>query len=155
MISIGDKAPEFNVSINGGTQFGISDAKGKNLILYFYPKDDTLGCTKEAIEFTEHLDAFDAQETIIFGVSRDSVKKHDKFIAKYDLRIRLISDEDGSLCEAFETWVEKKMYGKSYMGIERATFLINAEGEIAHIWRKVKVSGHVEDVLETVKALNE
>ena len=154
MISIGEKAPEFNVSINGVTQFRISDDKGKNLILYFYPKDDTPGCTKEAIEFTEHLDAFDAQETIIFGVSRDSLKKHDKFIAKYDLKIRLISDEDGSLCDAFETWVEKKMYGKSYMGIERATFLINAHGEIAYIWRKVKVSGHVEDVLETVKALN-
>ena len=154
MISIGDKAPEFNASVDGGTQFTIADAIGKNLILYFYPKDDTPGCTKEAIDFSEKFDQFDAQKTIILGVSRDSIKKHDKFICKYDLRNHLISDEDGSLCEAFGTWVEKKMYGKSYMGIERATFLINPKGEITHIWRRVKVPGHVEDVLATIKAQN-
>ena len=154
MISIGDKAPEFNASIDGGSQFTIADAIGKNLILYFYPKDDTPGCTKEAIEFSEKFDAFNEHKTIILGVSRDSIKKHDKFICKYDLRNHLISDEDGSLCEAFGTWVEKKMYGKSYMGIERATFLINPKGEIAHIWRRVKVPGHVEDVLATIKAQN-
>ena len=152
MISIGDKAPEFNASVDGGTQFTIADAIGKNLILYFYPKDDSPGCTKEAIEFSEKFDAFNEHKTIILGVSRDSIKKHDKFICKYDLRNHLISDEDGSLCEAFGTWVEKKMYGKSYMGIERATFLINPKGEIAHIWRRVKVPGHVEDVLATIKA---
>ena len=144
MISIGDKAPEFNASVDGGTQFTIADAIGKNLILYFYPKDDTPGCTKEAIEFSEKFDAFNEHKTIILGVSRDSIKKHDKFICKYDLRNHLISDEDGSLCEAFGTWVEKKMYGKSYMGIERATFLINPKGEIAHIWRRVKILDHVE-----------
>ena len=154
MISIGDKAPEFNASIDGGSQFTIADAIGKNLILYFYPKDDSPGCTKEAIEFSEKFDAFNEHKTIILGVSRDSIKKHDKFICKYDLRNHLISDEDGSLCEAFGTWVEKKMYGKSYMGIERATFLINPKGEIAHIWRRVKVPGHVEDVLATIKAQN-
>ena len=154
MISIGDKAPEFNASVDGGTQFTIADAIGKNLILYFYPKDDTPGCTKEAIEFSEKFDTFNEHKTIILGVSRDSIKKHDKFICKYDLRNHLISDEDGSLCEAFGTWVEKKMYGKSYMGIERATFLINPKGEIAHIWRRVKVPGHVEDVLATIKAQN-
>ena len=154
MISIGDKAPEFNASVDGGTQFTIADAIGKNLILYFYPKDDSPGCTKEAIEFSEKFDAFNEHKTIIIGVSRDSIKKHDKFICKYDLRNHLISDEDGSLCEAFGTWVEKKMYGKSYMGIERATFLINPKGEIAHIWRRVKVPGHVEDVLATIKAQN-
>ena len=154
MISIGDKAPEFNASIDGGSQFTTADAIGKNLILYFYPKDDTPGCTKEAIEFSEKFDAFNEHKTIILGVSRDSIKKHDKFICKYDLRNHLISDEDGSLCEAFGTWVEKKMYGKSYMGIERATFLINPKGEIAHIWRRVKVPGHVEDVLATIKAQN-
>ena len=154
MISIGDKVPEFNASVDGGTQFTIADAIGKNLILYFYPKDDTPGCTKEAIEFSEKFDAFNEHKTIILGVSRDSTKKHDKFICKYDLRNHLISDEDGSLCEAFGTWVEKKMYGKSYMGIERATFLINPKGEIAHIWRRVKVPGHVEDVLATIKAQN-
>ena len=154
MISIGDKAPEFNVSIGGEAQFALADAIGKNLILYFYPKDDTPSCTKEAIEFSEKFNAFNEHKTIILGVSRDSIKKHDKFICKYDLRNHLISDEDGSLCEAFGTWVEKKMYGKSYMGIERATFLINPKGEIAHIWRRVKVPGHVEDVLATIKAQN-
>ena len=154
MISIGDKAPELNASIDGGSQFTIADAIGKNLILYFYPKDDSPGCTKEAIEFSEKFDAFNEHKTIILGVSRDSIKKHDKFICKYDLRNHLISDEDGSLCEAFGTCVEKKMYGKSYMGIERATFLINPKGEIAHIWRRVKVPGHVEDVLATIKAQN-
>ena len=154
MISIGDKAPEFNASVDGGTHFTIADAIGKNLILYFYPKDDTPGCTKEAIEFSEKFDEFNEHKTIILGVSRDSIKKHDKFICKYDLRNHLISDEDGSLCEAFGTWVEKKMYGKSYMGIERATFLINPKGKIAHIWRRVKVPGHVEDVLATIKAQN-
>ena len=154
MISIGDKAPEFNLTIDGGAQFALSDAAGKNLVLYFYPKDDTPGCTKEAIGFSEQLENFNAKNTVILGVSRDTVKKHDKFICKYGLHIHLISDEDGSLCEAFGTWVEKQMYGKTYMGIERATFLINSQGEIAHIWRKVKVPGHVEDVLATVTALN-
>ena len=154
MISIGDKAPEFNVSINGEAQFAPADTIDKNLILYFYPKDDTPGCTTEAIDFSEKFDEFDAQETIILGVSRDSLKKHDKFISKYNLRIHLISDEDGRLCEAFGTWVEKQMYGKSYMGIERTTFLINSMGEVAQIWRRVKVQGHVEDVLATIKAQN-
>ena len=154
MISIGDKAPEFNLTIDGGAQFALSDATGKNLVLYFYPKDDTPGCTKEAIGFSEQLENFNAKNAVILGVSRDTVKKHDKFICKYGLLIHLISDEDGSLCQAFGTWVEKQMYGKTYMGIERATFLINSQGEIAHIWRKVKVPGHVEDVLATVTALN-
>jgi len=154
MISIGDKAPEFNVSINGGAQFTLADAAGKNLVLYFYPKDDTPGCTKEAIGFSENLDTFKDQNTVVLGISRDTVSKHDKFITKFDLRINLISDEDGSLCEAFGTWVEKQMYGKTYMGIERATFLVNNKGKVAQIWRKVKVPGHVEDVLATVKALN-
>ena len=154
MISIGDKAPEFNVSIDGEAQFALANTAGKNLILYFYPKDDTPGCTKEAIDFSEKFDEFDAQKTIIVGVSRDPQKKHAKFICKYNLRHHLISDEDGRLCEAFGTWVEKQMYGKSYMGIERTTFLINPKGKVAHIWHKVKVQGHVEDVLATVKAQN-
>ena len=152
MISIGDKVPEFNVSIGGEAQFALADAIGKNLILYFYPKDDTPGCTKEAVDFSEKFDEFNAQKTIILGVSRDSLEKHAKFICKYNLQIHLISDEDGRLCEAFGTWVEKQMYGKSYMGIERTTFLINQKGEVAHIWRRVKVQGHVKDVLATVKA---
>jgi peroxiredoxin Q/BCP len=123
------------------------------LILYFYPKDDTPGCTKEAIGFSEARTAFDAQNAMVVGVSRDTVKKHDKFIGKYDLRIPLISDEEGSLCEAFGTWVEKSMYGKTYMGIERATFLISPEGKVLHIWRKVKVPGHVGEVLAQLQSL--
>ena len=153
MISIGDNAPQFNLSTNGGDQFSLADAAGKYLILYFYPKDDTPGCTKEAIGFSEARAAFDAQNAMVVGVSRDTVKKHDKFVGKYDLRIPLISDEEGSLCKAFGTWVEKSMYGKTYMGIERATFLISPKGKVLHIWRKVKVPGHVEEVLAQLQSL--
>ena len=154
MISIGDNAPQFTLSTNGEGQFSLADAAGKYLILYFYPKDDTPGCTKEAIGFSEASTAFDAQNAMVVGVSRDTVKKHDKFVGKYDLRIPLISDEEGSLCEAFSTWVEKSMYGKTYMGIERTTFLISPDGTVRHIWRKVKVAGHVEEVLRQLQALN-
>ena len=153
MISIGDNTPQFTLSTNGGGQFSLADAAGKYLILYFYPKDDTPGCTKEAIGFSEASAAFDAQNAMVVGVSRDTVKKHDKFVGKYDLRIPLISDEEGSLCEAFGTWVEKSMYGKSYMGIERATFLISPDGKVLHIWRKVKVPGHVKEVLAHLQSL--
>ena len=147
MITIGDSAPQFTLSTNGGGQFSLVDAAGKYLILYFYPKDDTPGCTKEAVRFSEESAAFEAQNAMVVGVSRDKVKKHDKFISKYDLRIPLISDEEGSLCETFGTWVEKRMYGKTYMGIERATFLISPDGKVLHMWRKVKVPSHVEEVL--------
>ena len=153
MISIGDNAPQFNLSTNGGGQFSLADAAGKYLILYFYPKDDTPGCTKEAIGFSESSASFDAQNAMVVGVSRDTVKKHDKFVGKYDLRIPLISDAEGGLCEAFGTWVEKSMYGKTYMGIERATFLISPDGKVLHIWRKVKVRGHVEEVLAQLQSL--
>ena len=154
MLSIGDKIPSFNLPLDDGDYFSSSNNEGKNVILYFYPKDDTPGCTKEAIAFSENLEAFEAENTIIFGVSRDTVKKHDKFICKHNLKVRLLSDVDGKLCEAFGTWVEKKMYGKSYMGIERSTYLIDLEGKILQIWRKVKVPGHVEDVLAATQALN-
>jgi peroxiredoxin Q/BCP len=154
MITIGDSAPQFTLSTNGGGQFSLVDAAGKYLILYFYPKDDTPGCTKEAVGFSEESAAFEAQNAMVVGVSRDTVKKHDKFISKYDLRIPLISDEEGSLCETFGTWVEKRMYGKTYMGIERATFLISPEGQLLQMWRKVKVPGHVEEVLAQLKSLN-
>ena len=154
MLSIGDKIPSFNLPLDGSDYFNSSNNEGKNVILYFYPKDDTPGCTKEAIAFSENLEAFEAENTIIFGVSRDTVKKHDKFIYKHNLKVRLLSDEDGKLCEAFGTWVEKKMYGKSYMGIERSTYLIDLEGKIIQIWRKVKVPGHIEDVLAATQALN-
>ena len=153
MISIGDNAPQFTLSTNGGGQFSLADAAGKYLILYFYPKDDTPSCTKEAIGFSEESAALDAQNAMVVGVSRDTVEKHDKFVSNYGLRIPLISDEEGSLCEAFGTWVEKSMYGKTYMGIERATFLISPDGKVLHMWRKVKVPGHVEEVLAQLQSL--
>ena len=124
-----------------------NDLKGKKNIIYFYPKDDTPGCTKEAISFSEHLQDFKAQNTQIFGVSKDSEEKHNKFINKYNLKINLISDLDCILCKKFNVWVEKSMYGKKYMGIERSTFLTDENLKIIKVWRKVKVSGHVSDVL--------
>ena len=145
-LSIGDVAPSFEVNIDGSGKFSLSAAKGSPVVLYFYPKDDTPGCTKEACGFRDAFPDFSALNATIVGVSKDTVTKHDKFKAKYELPFHLASDEDGSLCEAYGTWVEKSMYGKKYMGIERATFLIDASGVIQGIWRKVKVNGHVEEV---------
>lgn len=151
--AIGDKAPEISLPRDGGEVVNLSDFAGKKVVLYFYPKDDTPGCTKEAIGFTESVDAFDALDTVILGVSKDSVKKHDKFVAKHALKIALLSDEEGDVCERYGTWVEKNMYGKTYMGIERATYLIDTDGKIAQVWRKVRVPGHVEAVLDAVRVL--
>jgi len=120
--------------------------------LYFYPKDDTPGCTKEAIGFTEALEGFAASGATVLGVSKDTVAKHEKFVTKHGLKIALLSDADGDVCERYGTWVEKQMYGKTYFGVERATFLI-ADGKIAKMWRKVKVPGHVDAVLDAVRAL--
>lgn len=149
----GDKAPDFTMPADDGTQVSLKDFKGRPLVLYFYPKDDTSGCTKEAIAFSELLDAFEAAGAAVLGVSRDSVEKHRKFKEKHGLKVRLASDEDGKVTEAYGVWVEKSMYGRKYMGIERATFLIDGKGRIAKVWRKVKVPGHAEAVLEAVKAL--
>lgn len=149
----GAPAPDFSLPRDGGDMVSLSDFAGKPVVLYFYPKDDTSGCTKEAIGFTEAVAEFEAAGAVILGVSKDSVKKHDKFVAKHDLKIALLSDEESDLCERYGVWVEKSMYGKTYMGIERATFLIDADGKIAQVWRKVKVPGHVEAVLAAVKAL--
>lgn len=146
-LKIGDLAPQFSAQRDGGETLSLSDFKGQQVVLYFYPKDDTPGCTKEAIGFTQSSDDFAKADTTVIGVSKDTVKKHDKFVAKHDLGIALISDEDGAICEAYGTWVEKSMYGRTYMGIERATFLIGADGQIKQIWRKVKVAGHVAAVL--------
>ena len=154
-LSIGDVAPSFEVNIDGSGKFSLSEAKGSPLVLYFYPKDDTPGCTKEACGFRDAFPDFSALNATIVGVSKDTVTKHDKFKAKYELPFHLASDEDGSLCEAYGTWVEKSMYGKKYMGIERATFLIDPSGVIQGIWRKVKVNGHVEEVLEASRALKQ
>ena len=150
-LAVSDKAPQITLPRDGGTTVSLSDFASQMVVLYFYPKDDTPGCTKEAIGFTEMAAEFAASGTVVLGVSKDPVKKHDKFVAKYELGIALLSDEDGDVCERYGTWVEKSMYGKTYMGIERATFLIGADGTIRQIWRKVKVPGHVDAVLAAVK----
>ena len=149
----GLKAPAFTLPRDGGEKISLKDFAGKPLVLYFYPKDDTPGCTKQAIGFSEMIGAFEKAGAAVVGVSKDSVAKHDKFVAKHDLKIPLIADEDGKALEAYGVWVEKSMYGKQYMGIERTTFLIGADGKIVRIWRKVKVPGHVEEVLDAVKDL--
>ncbi|GIT92446.1 peroxiredoxin [Jannaschia pagri] len=148
----GAPAPGFTLPRDGGSEVSLSDFAGKQVVLYFYPKDDTPGCTKEAIAFTEQADAFAAAGAVVIGVSKDPVAKHDKFIAKHSLGIILVSDENGTTCEDYGVWVEKNMYGKKYMGIERATYLIGADGMIKQVWRKVKVPGHADAVLEAVKA---
>lgn len=152
MLKEGDKAPDVTVLMADGSQRRL-DAVAKPLVLYFYPKDDTSGCTAEAQAFTAAADDFAKAGVGILGVSRDTPAKHQKFIAKYDLKIDLATDADESVCAAFGTWVEKSMYGRKYMGIERATFLIDKEGRIARIWRKVKVAGHAEVVLKAAQAL--
>lgn len=146
-------APDFTLPRDGGSDVTLSSFKPQKVVLYFYPKDDTSGCTKEAIGFTEAGSDFEAAGTVVIGVSKDTVAKHDKFIAKYDLGVILASDTEGTVCEAYGVWVEKKMYGKTYMGIERSTFLIDGEGVVRKEWRKVKVPGHVEAVLEAAKEL--
>lgn len=152
MTQIGEKAPTFTLPANGGATVALEDLSGKKVVLYFYPKDDTKGCTTEALDFTAQLAAFEAAGAVVLGVSRDPVAKHDKFIAKHDLGVTLLADEDGSVCEDYGVWVEKSMYGKTYMGIERATFLIDGNGIIQEIWRKVRVKGHVDAVLDRVQA---
>jgi peroxiredoxin Q/BCP len=153
MLTPQDLAPDFTLPRDGGTELTLSALRGKAVVLFFYPRDDTPGCTKESIGFSESLGAFQAAGAEVVGISRDTVAKHEKFIAKHGLTVPLVSDEDTTACEAYGTWVEKNMYGKKSMGIERSTFLIDAEGKIAQIWRKVKVLGHVDEVLEAVKAL--
>ncbi len=152
-IDVGDKAPAFTMPTDGGGTVSLAGLKGKPVVLYFYPKDDTPGCTTEACAFRDSMPDFSRIEAAIIGVSKDSVAKHDKFKAKYDLPFTLASDEDGSVCEDYGVWVEKNMYGRKYMGIERATFLIDGKGKIARVWRKVKVAGHADDVLAAVQAL--
>ncbi|MEJ2016575.1 MAG: thioredoxin-dependent thiol peroxidase [Limibacillus sp.] len=149
----GDKAPDFSMPTDGGGSVSLKDLKGKKVVLYFYPKDDTPGCTKEACGFRDALPDFSGADAEIIGVSKDSVAKHDKFKAKHELPFTLASDEDGSVCEAYGTWVEKSMYGRKYMGIDRATFLIGHDGKIAQIWRKVKVPGHVDEVLAAARQI--
>lgn len=150
-LSEGDKAPEFDMPTAGGGRVRLRDLKGKAVVLYFYPKDDTSGCTQEALRFTEKAAQFGKLGAEVIGVSRDSVASHDKFAAKHGLAVTLASDEQGAVCEAYGVWREKAMYGRKYMGIERSTFLIDPKGKVVKTWRKVKVPGHVDEVLATVK----
>jgi thioredoxin-dependent peroxiredoxin len=150
----GDPAPPFDLPTAGGGRVSLASLKGRRAIVYFYPKDDTPGCTQEALNFTEKAKAFAVAKTAVVGISRDTVAKHDKFAAKHGLELILASDEDGEACNAYGVWGEKTLYGRKFMGIERATFLIDSKGRIEHVWRKVRVPGHVEDVLSVVKELS-
>ncbi len=153
MVSEGDVAPGFELTRDGGGTVTLDQFKGKPVVLYFYPKDDTSGCTKEAVDFSALAEEFSAAGAEIIGVSPDPVKSHDKFKAKHELSVTLASDEEKETLQAYGVWGEKKMYGKTYMGVERSTFLIDGNGKVARVWRKVKVPGHAETVLEAVKAL--
>jgi len=152
-VEIGKPAPDFTLPTDGGGRIRLKDQRGKKLVLYFYPKDDTSGCTAEACGFRDRMPELARRGISVIGVSRDSVASHDKFKSKYGLPFALASDLDGKVSEAYGTWVEKSMYGRKYMGVERSTFLIDGNGKIARIWRKVKVPGHADEVLEAVKAL--
>ena len=149
----GAAAPDFSLPADGGCTISLADLRGKIVVLYLYPKDDTPGCTTEAIDFTSRRAEFEAAGAIVLGLSKDSVAKHEKFIAKHDLGVALLSDEDGGTIEAYGAWVEKKNYGRTYMGIERSTFLIDRDGILRQVWRKVRVKGHVDEVLAAVQAL--
>jgi thioredoxin-dependent peroxiredoxin len=152
MINEGDKAPAIVATLSDGSTVDLA-SPGQPLALYFYPKDDTTGCTREAQDFTALAPQFANARVKVIGVSRDPMKKHDKFIAKYDLAVPLVSDEDGRISDAFGTWVEKSMYGRKYMGMERATYLIGADGRVLKAWRKVKVPSHAQEVLKAAREL--
>ncbi|MHA1128972.1 MAG: peroxiredoxin [Alphaproteobacteria bacterium] len=149
----GQNFPDFTLPRDGGETVSLADFAGQKLVLFLYPKDDTPGCTTESIGFSGQLDAFQAAGASVVGMSKNSVKDHDKFVNKFELTVPLLSDESGELLESLGVWVEKKMYGRTYMGIERTTFLIDGTGVIQKIWHKVKVEGHVEDVLKAVQSL--
>jgi peroxiredoxin Q/BCP len=153
MLSEGDRVPDVTLTGMDGAKVRPADFGGNKLVLYFYPKDDTSGCTREAQDFSALADAFEKAGTWVLGVSRDDPKSHARFAGKYDLRVKLASDLDGSVCEAFGVWAEKSLYGRKYMGIERATFLIDRDGTLARVWRKVKVPGHAAEVLAAARDL--
>lgn len=150
---VGDLAPQFELPKDGGGSLSLAAFAGKPIVLYFYPQDDTTSCTQEAIDFSRLKPEFERAGAVVIGLSPDNVKKHDKFKSKYDLAIDLAADEERKVIEAYNLWVEKSMYGRKYMGVERATFLIARDGRIAQIWRKVRVKGHAEEVLEAARAL--
>jgi peroxiredoxin Q/BCP len=151
MINEGDKAPAIEVTLSDGSTLSLA-SPGQPVVLYFYPKDDTSGCTREAQDFTALASDYAKAGVRVVGLSRDPMKKHEKFISKYELAVPLASDEDGRVSDAFGTWVEKSMYGRKYMGMERATYLIGADGRVLKAWRKVKVPGHADEVLKAAKA---
>jgi thioredoxin-dependent peroxiredoxin len=153
MLNEMDAVPDVTLTGPEGEAVRLGDFKGQKLVLYFYPKDDTSGCTREAQDFSSLADDFEAVGTWVIGVSKDSPKSHAKFRDKYELKVRLLTDADGSACEAFGTWVEKSMYGRKYMGIDRATFLVDRDGVVKKVWRKVKVPGHADEVLAAARAL--
>lgn len=153
MLNPSDPAPDFTLPRDGADPVTLSALKGQKVVLFFYPRDDTPGCTKESIGFSEHLQSFADAGTAVFGISRDTLAKHAKFTSKHELTVPLLSDAESTVCEDYGVWVEKNMYGRKSMGIQRATFLIDAEGKIARIWPKVKVPGHVEEVLDAAQAL--
>lgn len=149
----GDSAPAFSLPADGGGQVNLAKLKGKIVVLFFYPKDDTTACTQEALSFTEKADEFEALGAALVGISRDPVRSHDRFKAKHGLRVVLGADVEGVVTERYGVWVEKSMYGRKYMGIERSTFLIDPAGKLVKTWRKVKVAGHVEEVLAAAKQI--
>lgn len=153
MLEEGAKAPDFKLPDHDGDTVRLSKLKGKPVVVYFYPKDDTSGCTVEAKDFTCAMDQFEKLGVEVVGISPDSVDKHVKFRTKHELSVRLLADEDKKAAESYGVWVEKSMYGRKYMGIERSTFLIDAKGRIARIWRKVKIKGHVDEVLSAARDL--
>ncbi len=148
----GQDAPDFTLPRDGGEDVTLSKLRGAPVVIYFYPRDDTSGCTKQALGFTERTEDFAAAGATVLGVSKDSIAKHEKFRDKHGLGVALLSDEDSDVCERYGVWVSKNMYGKQFMGIERTTFLIDADGKIARVWNKVKVPGHVDDVLDAVRS---
>jgi len=150
----GSPAPDFDLAADGGGRVSLAGLKGRNVVLYFYPKDDTTGCTKEAIDFTAATKDFAAQDAVVVGVSKDSAKSHDRFKAKHQLSVVLGADPDGQAVEAYGVWIEKSMYGRTYMGIDRSTWLIDRQGVIRRVWRKVKVPGHVAEVLKALREMN-
>lgn len=148
-LKVGDKAPDFTLPADGDSEVSLSSFKGQKVVVYFYPKDDTPGCTTEACDFRDNMKRLEQSGIKIIGISKDTAQKHDKFKTKHDLNFTLASDAQDQICEAYGTWTEKNMYGRKYMGIERSTFLIDETGTITHIWRKVKVPGHVDEVIKT------
>lgn len=153
-LTINDKAPGFEAIANGNRKIKLEDFSGNYLVLYFYPKDDTTACTLEAIKFSEYRDKFSSLNAFVLGVSKDGISSHEKFIAKHDINFNLLVDKDAEIAKSYGIWIEKSMFGKKYMGMDRSTFLIDPSGYIKHIWRDVKVEGHAEEVIKTIEQLS-